>query len=137
MVCLNYSIQDKCTSLCRQRQCRMINRLYFNGKNVFVCGENSSIYIYYSAMVRPGRNEMMLASYYACMLIALYFILLGVAVEMRSSAGVTFIDANLPKAEAATVQKIQPTTSKAIVTFGGDGGGSEKRRVRFEEDDTI
>ena len=71
------------------------------------------------------------------MLIALYFILLGVAVEMRSSAGVTFIDTNLPKAEAATVQKIQPTTSKAIVTFGGNGCGSDKRRVRFEEDETI
>jgi hypothetical protein len=39
----------------------MINRLYFNGKEVFVCGEKSSIYIYYSAMVRPGRVDAIYA----------------------------------------------------------------------------
>jgi hypothetical protein len=58
-------------------------------------------------------------------------------VEMRSSAGVTVIDNNLPKAEVSTVQKIQPATSKAVVTFGGIGGSNEKRRVRFEEDEAI
>lgn len=46
--CVHLCIQDRCIKLNRQQRCRQVNRDYFDGKSVFVCGENNSVYIHYS-----------------------------------------------------------------------------------------